>query len=217
MEVEDVTGIRFTARGAAKDQRDLAIGHGVLGKIIIDDEGVHPVVHEPFTDCGTGIGSQILIGGGIGRGSDDNAGVIHGTLGLKRRDGARHVRELLPDHNVDTVKRLVVFQRAFLGSAVLTGLGNDGVDRNGGLAGGTVTDDELTLTTADRDHRIDGENAGLNRNADRLPRNDAGGDLFDRVGHGSLDFSLAIDGLTQRVNDATEHLASHGDGEEFAG
>ncbi len=62
---------------------------------------------------------------------------------------AGDVGELLADGDVDAVERLVVLQLALLGGLVLLGLGNDGVHRDGGLAGGTVTDDELALAAAD--------------------------------------------------------------------
>jgi hypothetical protein len=40
---------------------------------------------------------------------------------------------------------------------------DDRVDRDGGLAGLAVADDELALAAADRDHGVDGLDAGLHR------------------------------------------------------
>ena len=40
MQIEHVTGESFTTRRTAQQQRDLAIGHSLLGQVIIDDEGI---------------------------------------------------------------------------------------------------------------------------------------------------------------------------------
>ena len=57
----------------------------------------------------------------------------------------------------------------------LAALVEDSVDGDGGLTGLTVADDELTLTTADRDHGVDGQQASLNRLAHRGTLDDTGG------------------------------------------
>ena len=50
---------------------------------------------------------------------------------------------------------------------------DDRVDRDGGLARLAVADDQLALAAADRDHRIDGLDARLQRLVDRLSGHDA--------------------------------------------
>ena len=57
---------------------------------------------------------------------------------------------------------------------VLALLVDDRVDRDGGLAGLAVADDQLALAAADRDHRVDRLDAGLHRLVHRLARDDAG-------------------------------------------
>jgi hypothetical protein len=57
---------------------------------------------------------------------------------------------------------------------------DDRVDGDGGLAGLAVADDQLTLATADRHHRVDGLQTGLHRLVDRLAGDDARRDLLDR-------------------------------------
>ncbi len=56
---------------------------------------------------------------------------------------------------------------------------DDGIDGNGGLAGLPVTDDQLALAATDRNHRVDGLDAGLQRFANRLTGVHAGSDDFD--------------------------------------
>src|SRR5207244_8596688 len=66
------------------------------------------------------------------------------------------------------------FSRAFLI--------DDRVDRDGGFAGLAVADDQLALTAADRDHRVDRFVAGLHRLRNRFPPDHARCDLLDRRG-----------------------------------
>jgi hypothetical protein len=52
----------------------LTIGDGLLGQIVVDDEGVHAVVAEELAHGAAGVGSQVLQGGSIGGSSrNDNA------------------------------------------------------------------------------------------------------------------------------------------------
>ena len=79
-----------------------------------------------------------------------------------------HSRPLLADRDIDAdhVAALLV---------------DDGVERDGGLAGLAVADDQLALAAADRNHAVDGLDAGLQRLLDALPVDDARRDALDRV------------------------------------
>src|SRR5204863_5593948 len=81
---------------------------------------------------------------------------------------------------------------------------DDGVDRDRGLAGLPVADDELALTAADGNHRVDGLEAGLERLLDRLALDDAGGLDLDAASSLALDGTLAVDGLSERVHHASD-------------
>ena len=189
----------------------------MLGKVIKDDQGVHSVIHEIFTNGTAGVGGEVLVGGGFGRGGVDDTGVFHGPGGFEGGHDPGNVRLLLADGDVDAVERTVVLELALLGHFVLLGLGNDGVHGDGGLAGGTVADDEFALAAADRNHRVNGHDARLHWLGNGLPGNDAGGDFFNRIPGIGLDFTLAIHGFTEGIDDAAEHLLADGDGKEPAG
>ena len=60
VEIEHVAGIRFAAGWALQDQGHLAVGDGVLGKVIEHDEGVLALVHEPLADGATGVRGEVL-------------------------------------------------------------------------------------------------------------------------------------------------------------
>jgi hypothetical protein len=85
---------------------------------------------------------------------------------------------------------------------------DDRINRNGSLAGLTVADDQLTLATTDRNHRINRLQAGLHRLGHRLTPDDARSDLFDRLGQLGVDRTLAVDRLAQGVDDATDQLGA---------
>ena len=79
-------------------------------------------------------------------------------------------------------------------------VGNDGVDGQRGLAGLTVTDDQLALAAADGNERVDRLEAGLHRFAHRLARDDARGLLLDAHALLGNDRTLAVDRVAQTVN-----------------
>ena len=78
-----------------------------------------------------------------------------------------HGRLLLADGHVDAMRRRLVR------------LVDDGVDGDGRLAGLPVADDQLALSAADGDHRVDGLEAGLQRLLHRLTVDHARGCRFE--------------------------------------
>jgi hypothetical protein len=62
MEVKDVAGKRLSSGGATKKERDLSVGLGMLGKVIIDAEGVPSGVPKIFSHGASSIRSDILQG-----------------------------------------------------------------------------------------------------------------------------------------------------------
>src|SRR6185437_6999517 len=71
----------------------------------------------------------------------------------------------------------------------------DCVERDRGLAGFAVTDDQLALATTDRNQRIDRLEAGGHRLVHRLARNDAGRLDVDALALSRLDRTLPSIGL----------------------
>src|SRR3990167_9250854 len=104
----------------------------------------------------------------------------HRAMLLKFADHRVDRGGLLADGDVDT----------FDARALLV---DDSVDGDGGLAGLAVTDDQLTLTTADRDHGVQGFQARLHRLAHRLSGDNTGGDFLDRRGNFATDVAFAVD------------------------
>ena len=161
VEVEDVAGVRLAARRAAEQQRHLAVRLGLLRQVVVHDQRVLAVLHPVLTHRATGVGREVLEHRFVGsrRAHDDR--VLERTVDAQRLDGLRDRGALLPDRDVDALHALTL-------------LVQDRVDRDGGLAGLAVADDELTLTPTDRRHRVDGLDAGLQRLVHGLATGDAG-------------------------------------------
>src|SRR6185295_17350242 len=83
------------------------------------------------------------------RGRDDDR-VLHGAVGIEPVDDLPHRGELLAYGHVDADNALAL-------------LVDDRIDGDRGLARLPVADDELALAAADRDHRVDRLDAGLQR------------------------------------------------------
>src|SRR5690606_28589727 len=116
----------------------------------------------------------------------------------------------------DRVNRPAVRIARFGAGLVDLGLVDDRVDHDRGLAGPTVADDELSQTAADRNHRVDGHDAGLQRLADRFPRDNPWSEFLDRIESVRLDRALAVDGAADRVDDAAEKRFANGNLEQAA-
>src|SRR5699024_4298823 len=64
MQVKDITRIGLTAGRALKQQAQRAVGDGVLGKVVVDDQHVLAIVHKIFAQRAAGIGCDVLQGCG---------------------------------------------------------------------------------------------------------------------------------------------------------
>ncbi len=156
MQVEHVARVGFAARRAAQQQRHLAVGDGLLGKVVVDDHGVHAVVAEELAHRGAGVGREVLQRRRLRSGCGNHDRVLHRAVLFELADDLRHGRALLADGDVDAVELL-----ALVGAGVDFLLVDEGVDRDGGLAGLAVADDQLALAAADGDERVDRLEAGL--------------------------------------------------------
>ena len=94
---------------------------------------------------------------------------------------------------------------------------DDRVDRDRGLAGLAVADDELTLAAADRDHGVDRLDAGLHRLVHALALHDAGRLQLEGAAAVGRDLAEAVDRVAERVDDAAEVAVADGDREHLAG
>lgn len=198
--------VSLTSGGTTEQQGHLSVGDGLLGQIVVGDDSVLAVVTEPLTHAAAGEGSKVLQRSGLGSGGSDDDGVLHGIVLLKGLDKLGNGGSLLTDGDVDAVELL-----GLVGGVVPSLLVEHGVERDGSLTGLTITNDQLTLATADGNHRVDGLETGLDGLLDGLTRQNAGGlDLSTALLLG-VDGALAVDGVTESIDDTAEQLRADGD------
>src|SRR6267378_3259038 len=199
MQIEHVAGIGLAARRAAQQQRHLAIGHRLFRQIVVDDDGMHAIVAEVFAHGAAGERRDVLHRRRIGRGGCDDDRIFQRALLFQHLDELRHGRALLADRDINAIQLDLL-----VAGGVERLLVQDGVERDRGLAGLTVADDQLALAAADRDQRIDRLEAGRHRLVDRFARNDAGRLDVDAHPLVGLDRPLAVDRITERIDHAAE-------------
>ena len=90
------------------------------------------------------------------------------------------------------------------------------VNDDGGFSELAVADDQLALTAADGNHRVNGFDAGLNGLAHRLARNDARREALERIALRGLDGTFVVNGIAERVHNASDHAIAHRHGHDFA-
>ena len=176
----------------------------MFGQIVVNDERVPAIVSEMFTHRGAGVWRDELHWGGITGGGADDDGVIHRAGLLQRLDNADDGGLLLTDGNVNA-------------NYVTAFLIDNGVDANSGLAGLPVTNDEFALATANRNHRVNGFEAGRERFLDRLAFDDARGAGFNWANFFGVDRTFTIDRLAERVHNAAEQRIADRHAENTAG
>ncbi len=172
MEIENVTRICFTSWRTAEQQGKLTIGNGLLGKVIIDDQGMLAAVAEELAHGNAGVRCDELQRCRLGSGCSNNDGVIHGAVLGQLGNNLGNRGTLLADSDIDT-------------DNIATLLVDDRIDGNSGLAGLTVADDQLALAAPDWNHGVDRLEAGCHRLMNRFTVNDAGGldlDLAEAAG-----------------------------------
>ena len=150
------------------------------------------------------IGRDVLHGSGFGSRCGHHDGVIHGAGVAENLHDLRNRRPLLPDRVVDADQVVAL--------AV-----DDGVERDCGLAGLAVADDQLALAAADRDHAVDGLQSGRHGFAHRLAIDHARRQAFQRDELVGRDRALVVDGLTQRVDHAADQGFADGHAHDAAG
>ena len=189
--VEDVAGVRFATGRPPQEERDLAVRHGMLRQVVVDDERVVAAVGEVLGHRAAGVRRQILHRRRrVGVGDDDDR-VRQGIVAREGVDDARDRRCLLADRDVDA-------------DDVLALLVDDRVERDRRLARPAVADDQLALAAADRRHRVDGLEPCLKRRVDRLAIDDA---RRLRVGAARLrrrDRPAPVERAAERIDDTAE-------------
>ena len=197
VDIEDVARKRFTPGRPAEQEREFAVGAGVLGEVVINDQYIAARLHERLRDAGCGVRSDVSETGRIVAFGHDNDGVIHRALFPQGRHGLGNGGRALADGTIDA-------------QYVLAALVEDGVDRNGGLARLAVAENQLALAAPNGNERINDFEAGLKRHGDGCAVHDGRGGAFDGQALAGGHRSAAIQWPAERVDDTPQQSVAHG-------
>src|SRR5438270_12807939 len=150
------------------------------------------IVAEVLTNSAGGLRLYVLHVRLFGSRRGDHDGVVHRSVIGQNRYDLRDGRALLADGIVDTdqVVALVV---------------DNGIEGNSSLAGLAVTNNQLPLSTADRNHTVDRFQSRGHRLSHGLAVDDARCQPLQRNGLVATNGPLVVDGLAKRVDHATDH------------
>lgn len=169
------------------------------------------VVTEPLSHSASRERSEVLERGGLRGGGGDNDGVLHGVVLLEGLDKLSNGGTLLANGDVDTVELL-----SLIIAVVPSLLVEDGVNGDSGLAGLTVTNDKLTLATTNRNHGVDGLETSHHGLVDGATRQDTGGLDGGTATLSSLNGALAVDGVTESVDNTAKEAGTDGNVDNLA-
>src|SRR5207248_11574946 len=133
----------------------------------------------------------------------DEERLVHRSVLFERRRDAGDRGCGLADRDVDAEE-------------VFALLVDDRVQQDRRFSGEAVADDQLALASADRDHRVDGLDAGLHGAVDSLARDHARSDPFHWQRLTGLDRALVVERDAEGIHDAPEQLVADGDLEHAA-
>jgi hypothetical protein len=150
--------------------------------------------------------SDVLEGSGLRSSGGNDNGVLESIVLLEGLDELGDSRSLLADGNVDAVELLVLVV-----GVVPSLLVENGVQSDGSLASLTITNDQLTLTTADRNHGVDRLETSLHGLVDGLARQNAGSLELSTALLLSINGTLAVNGVTKGIDNTAKHLGADRD------
>ena len=205
MEIENVTWVSFTPGRTTQQQGHLAVGHGLLGKVIIDDQRVTAVVAEEFRHSCCGVWCEVLHRRRLGRGGGNNDGIVNRACFFELFNQLGNSRTFLADRNVHAVHFLALVVACGVVDLLLV---QDRVQSNGSFTGLTVTNDQFALATANGDHRVNGFQASRHWFVNRFPWDNAGGFDVREATLGGFDGAFVVDGVTQTVNNTTQQTVA---------
>jgi hypothetical protein len=146
VKIEDITGVGLTTWGTSEKEGHLTVSNGLLWEIVVDDESMHSVVTEVFTDSAAWVGSEELQGSSIGSCGSNNNGVFKCFTLTEKTHDVGDSGPFLADGDVDAVKGL-----GAVASIVASLLVENSVDGNRSFSGLSVANDKFTLATTDWD------------------------------------------------------------------
>src|SRR5690554_2713500 len=103
VQVENVTWVSFTSWRTTQQQGNLTVSNGLLGEVVVYNQGIFAAVTEEFTHGSTGVRCQELHGGRISGTGSNHDGVVHSAVLFQFANYGSDGRLLLANGHVDTL------------------------------------------------------------------------------------------------------------------
>ncbi len=168
----------------------------MIGKVVINDQDVPPLLHKVFGHGGGGIGRHVMQAGqGLPRGHHHDA-VVHDLLLPQLGDQLGHRRIPLADGaiNADDAGILLI---------------NQGVQDDGGLARLPVAQNQLPLAPPDGHQGVHHLQSRLQRHGYRGPSHDGRGFPFHRAALQGVNGAQVVQGTAQGVHHPSQKGLPH--------
>ena len=149
MQIEDVAGVGLTTGRTTQQKRHLTVCDSLLGEIVVDDERVLGIVTEELADGAARVRGEELEWRSVRGRCSHNDRVLHAVSLLEQAHDVGDGGSLLADSHVDAVERLGMV--ASLEDRLLV---DDRVNSDGSFTSLSVTNDKLTLPSANRHQRV---------------------------------------------------------------
>merc|ERR1712215_124809 len=189
----------------SEQERHLSVGNSLLGQVVEDDDSVHSIVTEVFSHGNSRVGSKILQRGSIGSSGRNNSGVFHGISICEPLDNLGNSGSLLSNSNVNAVKFLLGIT-----SFVEPLLVDDGVNSNSSFSSLSVSNDQLTLSTANWHKGVDSLDTSLHRLADGLSWDDTRGLKTNSELLLCSQGTLAINWVSKSIDNTSKNFHANG-------
>ena len=176
----------------------------MLREVVVDHERVLAGVHEVLAHGARRERRHPLDRRGLVRRRRHDDRVVHRAGIAQLLHHLRDRRALLADRDVDA-------------DHVSTALVDDRVHGERGLAGRAVADDQLPLAAADRGHRVDRLQPGLERLDHRLALDDTGRLELERPALARLDRAEPVERFAKGVDHASEQRVADRHAHDLAG
>src|ERR1700722_11884579 len=173
-------------------------------QIVVDTERVTSIVAEEFAHGAGRIRRDVLHRRWLGGRCSDHDRVLHRTSIFENLYDLRDGTALLADRVIDADKvvALVVDNR---------------VEGHGSFAGLAIADNELALTSSNRDHGVNRLQPSGHGLAHRLTSNDAGSNALQSDELVGRDGTLIVDRHSERIYDAANQGVAYRDAHDAAG
>ena len=168
----------------------------MFGQIIVNDKHVFSLIHKILCHGSSCIRCDVLQRSRITGSCCYDDGIIHGTVFFQCRYNFCNCRCFLSNCNINTDDIFALLVDHCIGC-------------NGCLTCLTVTDDQLSLSTANREHGIDGKDSCLHWYANRFTINDTRCFIFNRPVIIFLNVTLTIDRCSQCIDDSSDKFISN--------